>query len=228
MTLSIETQRGLWLVSDPEGDLSYRGNLPGAYGYDQAAHTLRILRAEGLPLVALLPLTLPVSWMVNANATSRTFQAWLRPEGKALWAELETLLPAAFATEDWRALSAEKKQLVQAQVARLTQDGNTNLCAVTKVLALLYPQLVPLMDDAALWFALASGEEPTRADTPSAKPTMFIPMLDWFCEVCAKHESALINIAAAHKLATLDGPQVLDRLLWQHSWGNKDRYKREG
>jgi hypothetical protein len=225
MALSIETLRGLWVVADPEADLVYRGNLPGAFGYDQAAHTLRILRAEGLPIAALLPLALPTSWMVNANATSRSFQAWLRPDGRALWAELEAILPASFAPEDWLALTPAQTTVIEALIGNIVSHGKTNLCAVTKVLALLYPQLVPLMDDAALWFVLAVGEEPTRADNPSASPTQFAPMMDWFCDTCLKHEKELVAIAGAHQVATLDGPQVLDRLLWQHSWGNKDRYK---
>jgi hypothetical protein len=135
-------------------------------------------------------------------------------------------LSADFAPEDWLALPDDQKARVEAQVANLVVHGNTNLCALSKVLVLLYPQLVSLMDDAALWFALASGEEPTRADSPSASASQFVPMMNWFCHAYKLHEPALVSIAGAHKLSVLDGPQVLDRLLWQHSWGNRDRFAR--
>ena len=39
------------------------------------------------------------------------------------------------------------------------------------------------------------------------------------------NEGELIKLAANHKLAVLDAPQVLDRLLWMDAWG--ERYRRK-
>jgi hypothetical protein len=213
----------VWQVRDALADLAFRGALPGASGYDHAAHQLRVLQARGAGVNELLPLVLPTSWMVNAKATSVTFKTWLSPPFVEVWSELALLLPVDAAPETWRDQPMEARDDVLALVRALTTPPGASLAAVTKVLALLRPQLVPLMDDAALWFVLGLGDEPTTADAPSAPADAFLPMLDWFCEAAARHESDLVALARAHQEHVYDAPQVLDRLLWMASWGHRHR-----
>jgi hypothetical protein len=216
-----------WEIPDPSGDLAWRASLPGAFGYDQAAHVLRAVQAQGTPAVELLPVAFPTSWMVNAKATSRTFRAWLTPGPFAAWNALLTSLGASTSQEDWLALGPEPRAVVQAAVTELASVEGASLVAVTKVLALLRPQLVPLMDDAALWFAIDAVPEPTSADKPIAAPALFEPMMDWFAQQSLTHEAGLVDVAAAHELAVLDVPQTLDRLLWVASWGHRLRAPKE-
>ena len=122
--------------------------------------------------------------------------------------------------EEWLAAPAELRESVSAAVTHLAGVGEgAGLAAVTKVLAALRPQLVPLMDDAALWFALESPSRPESAETPSAPSTLFLPMLDWFADAVRLSERALVAVAVRHPDAVLDAAQVLDRLLWVESWG---------
>jgi hypothetical protein len=223
--VEIACTKRAWLVNDPIADLTFRANLPGASGYDHAAHTIRVLRGGGTPCVDLLPLALPTSWMVNAKATSQTFQAWLRPDGLALWARLFELLPSGLGVDGWEGLSPGARSDITQLLQSLVAVKGASLAAITKVLALFRPELIPLMDDAALWWALETVPEPTTADAPSAAVENFVPMLDWFCRSVRAHEDALIALAVAHTEHVYDAPQVLDRLLWVASWGNRLRGK---
>lgn len=226
--MSLALQRAhsqAWDIPDPAGDLAWRASLPGAFGYDQATHVLRAVQAQGTPALELLPVAFPTSWMVNAKATSRTFRAWLTPGPFAAWTALLTSLGESTSHEDWLALGPAPRAEVQAAVSELVAVEGASLAAVTKVLALLRPQLVPLMDDAALWFALDAMPEPATADAPSAPAPLFEPMMDWFAQQSLAQEAALVEVAAAHQLAVLDVPQTLDRLLWVASWGHRLRPK---
>jgi hypothetical protein len=220
---SIETKRGGWLVKNGTADLLFRGKLPGASGYDHAAHALRIARAEGIPCVTLLPLALPTSWMVNAKALSTTFQAWLAPPLLNVWAHVFELLPSSLGVNGWLELPSAKQLALTECLRQLAAPKGASLAAISKVLALFRPELVPLMDDAALWFALDALDEPTSADDPRASVDLFVPMLDWFAHTAREHEPALIALAVAHTEHVYDAPQVLDRLLWVASWGSRGR-----
>lgn len=213
-----------WNIDDAAGKLRWRATLAGASTYDRAANLLRVLQAGGVEAFDLLPLALPASWMVNARATSRAMQRWLSPAKEDAWRALLDGIGADLSLEDWLALSgAEREGCARAVQALATGHDGESLVAVTKVLALLRPQIVPLMDDAALWFALELVAEPQAADRPSASPAAFVPMLDWFARQVITGEKALIELSAQHDLAILDAAQTLDRLLWMESWGNKLR-----
>jgi hypothetical protein len=80
------------------------------------------------------------------------------------------------------------------------------------------------MDDAAVAFAIGAVPTPDK-EQATAGPEAFVPMLDWFAEQVIANEKDLIQLAANHKLAVLDAPQVLDRLLWMDAWG--ERYRRK-
>lgn len=214
-------------IEEAEEKLRWRAGLPGASIYDQAAHLLRVLQTQGVPAVDLLSLAFSSSWYVNSRASSRAMQKWLfSAAGRGAWSALLTSLAFDMSLEDWVSAATGKKEVIAAHVATLATgwEGGT-LVAVTKVLALLRPQLVPLMDDAALWLALGRpGEEPpATADAPKADASLFIPMMDWFASQTLANEESLIAIATNHAPAVLDAPQTLDRLLWVISWGDRLR-----
>jgi hypothetical protein len=216
----VKNAAGEWLFVDADAKLAFRATLPGAYGFDQAAHTLRALQADGVAAIDLLPLALPVTWMVNSKATSRAFRAWLVPPARSLWDALLAQLNVSL--DEWKTLGDER-DAIGMMVTRLAMVEDAGLGAVAKVLGLLRPQLVPLMDDAAVAFAIGAVEAPAE-EKASAGPEVFLPMIDWFAEQVTSAEPVLIELAKRHKQAVLDAPQVLDRMLWMDAWG--ERYRR--
>ena len=93
------------------------------------------------------------------------------------------------------------------------------IAGLSKVLALLCPDTVPLMDDAAIHFALGAVARPDSADTPIAGPEHFVPMLDWFAAAVQAAGPQLRALADDYALAPLSPAQVFDRLLWFETWG---------
>jgi hypothetical protein len=201
-------------LENAEEKLAFRASLPGAFGFDQAAHVLRALQSEGVASADLLPLAFPTSWMVNARATSRAFRRWFGAID--VWTALLEELGPTMSLEQWNGQGTER-------VRELASLEDAGLAAVTKVLALLRPQLVPLMDDAQLSFALGTVPMPADNNQSTAGPEHFAPMMRWFAAEVTARESELIAIAAAHRHAVLDAAQVLDRLLWYEAWGHRHR-----
>lgn len=214
------------VVEDADAKLAWRVSLPGASTYDRAADVLRRLQASGANAVDLLPLAMPTSWMVNAKANSRAMQRWQQKPMLDAWGALLELVAFDMAPDGWLATPADEKEMIGNLVAALASgaDGAT-LTAITKVLALLRPQLVPLMDDAAIAFALGLVPMPETAEKPSAPPSAFVPMLDWFARAVVDNDDALVGVAARHTAVTLDQAQTLDRLLWVESWGKREMPK---
>lgn len=206
-------------LTDGADSLQKRGVLPGAFGYDRAAHLFRTLQAEGSDPVDLLPAAYPTSWMVNSKASSRTFVQWALMEDT--WRRVFEVLKFDRSLDEWKKLGDDDRARVAADVATLASAPGATLVSVTKVLTLLVPQLVPLMDDAAIAWAIGAVPEPTTADEPKAGAEHFLPMMDWFADETTNAETSLIALARDHELAVLDAPQVLDRLLWFESWGRK-------
>jgi hypothetical protein len=83
---------------------------------------------------------------------------------------------------------------------------------VSKVLALLLPAVVPLMPEGACTFLLGDSARGVEA---------FVKIADWFVETTRTHAEAFDAIAASHEEVTLEGAQVLDRLLWFDSEGHR-------
>src|SRR5437868_6046259 len=159
-----------WTILAPQEKLRARGALPGAHVFDHAAHVVRVLQPEGADAIALLPLVMPGSWLVNARGSARVFRAWLSGDPLEAWRTILTTIDDGLGPEGWLDLSASERDVCARAVLALASVGEgAALAEVTKVLALFRPQVVPLMDDAALIFAL--GE---------ASPTLFAPMMDWF------------------------------------------------
>jgi hypothetical protein len=199
--------------------LAARGRLPGAHGYDQAAHAVRLAAARGITAETLLPLLLPTSWMVNAPASSRVFQAWLSPPLLEAWGGLLELLDPGMSAADVAGASEEERRLVSTCVGALAAVPGSSLSAVSKVLALARPAIVPLMDDAAIALALGTLPRTLEKATATASPELFLPMVSWFARAIAANEAELAELARGHEGAVLDAAQVLDRLLWFDSFG---------
>jgi hypothetical protein len=222
-------QRAPWHLGMAHAKLQVRGRLPGAFGFDLAAASYREARRAGLGPAALLPMALPGSWMVNNKVPSPVFYRWLQPHNRELWAQLVELLDGD--GERWLARDEDERTSVETAVRRLAaQDAAARTGAadgpapgtaagLSKVLALLCPDSVPLMDDAAIHFALGTVARPDSADTPSAGPEHFLPMLDWFARAVGSARPALAQLADEYQLAPLSPAQVLDRLLWFETWG---------
>ncbi|MBW2464045.1 MAG: hypothetical protein JRH11_20520, partial [Deltaproteobacteria bacterium] len=189
---------------------------PGAFGYDLAAASFCRARAAGVAPIDLLPAALPASWMVNNKTTSRVFRAWLT---YPLLGHFETLLDQLPVGSDaFIEAGDEVRDALAASVAALAIDGH-GVAAVSKVLALLVPETVPLLDDAAVHLLTGGVAKPETDASPTAGPEHFLPALDAFHAIVREYEAALIAIAKVHQAAPLDAAQVMDRVLWYDSYG---------
>jgi hypothetical protein len=224
-----------WRLCLARAKLQVRGRLPGAFGFDLATDTYRQAQRAGIDPADLVRLALPGSWMVNNKVPSPVFQRWLQPALRPIWSRLVALLEGD--ADTWLARTPAEREQVNLDLRTLAQHdvsarGGTPMsldgpapgtaAGLSKVLALLCPDTVPLMDDAALHFALGAVPRPNAtdiADTPSAGPELFLPMLDWFARAVLDHSPALAALAGAYPYATLSAAQVLDRLLWFETWG---------
>ena len=206
-----------WRIEHATEKLVLRDRLPGANGWDRAAAVFRSVYGSGSRAHLLAP-ALPTSWMVNARATSRVFQRWLAPPLVDHWRTLIT--QTAGGSEAWLAAPESSRASVDEAVRALSIEGQS-ICAISKALALLVPETVPLMDDAAISFLTGAIEMPATADDPRALASLFVPMLDAFAGAVLAAEPQLVEIARAHELVRLDAAQVLDRLLWVDSWGHR-------
>jgi hypothetical protein len=222
----------VWRLCMGRAKLQVRGRLPGAFGFDLAADTYRKARRAGLEPADLVPLALPGSWMVNNKVPSPVFQRWLQPVLRPIWTRLALLLDGDAAA--WLARGQGERAQVEADLRVLAQHDlaarGTALptpdspapgtaAGLSKVLALLCPDTVPLLDDAALHFALGAVPRPDTADTPSADVGLFVPMLDWFARAVLANLPALTTLATSYQHAPFSPAQALDRLLWFETWG---------
>jgi hypothetical protein len=217
MDFEIALAHGTWKIERAAEKLAARDALPGANGWDRAAASFRAVYGNG-PRDGLLAPAFPTSWMVNARATSRVFQRWLAPPLAPHWRTL--LQQTSGGPEAWLALPESGRSAVEEAVTALSIDGQ-GPCAISKALALLVPETVPLMDDAAISFLTGLVPMPATADDPKASSAAFVPMLDAFASAVLAAETSLIAIARAHTAVPLDAAQVLDRLLWVDSWGHR-------
>ena len=205
-----------YTISDGAEKLRRRATLPGAFGYDLAAASFRRARAAGVAPIDLLPAALPASWMVNNKTTSKVFRAWLT---HPLLGHFETLLDQLpVGTDAFLEAGDEVRDALAASVAALAIDGH-GVAAISKVLALLVPETVPLMDDSALHVLTGDVAKPDTDASPTAGPEHFLPALDAFHAMVGECEATLIAIARVHQAAPLDAAQVMDRVLWYDSYG---------
>ena len=203
-----------WTLEDGESKLALRARLPGARVFDQCAQSLRAARGAGLSALERLPLALPASWCVNSPADSRVLRRWVLPPQRDVWVALVELL------EEPRegALDAESRDAVLGAVGALAPEPFA-VEAISKVLALLVPDAVPLMPEPALAF-LFGGAPPRDA-------AAFLAAIEWFRATVVEATGALEGWARSHHEVALSAAQVLDRLLWFDSEGHRV-FERQG
>jgi hypothetical protein len=208
--MQIELPTGTtWQVHDPAKKLAHRAGLPGARLFDLAGTSLRTAKARGLGVSDRFTLALPASWLVNSPAISSVLRRWaVEPHRETCLAMVE-LLEAGPA--EW-ARDATVQDSMRLAIASLGDEPYVTE-ALSKVLALVVPEAVPLMPHPARAFVL--GEDGANA------PDGFARMVDWFARAAIANERALAEIARAHREVELDAAGVLDRLLWFDSEGHR-------
>lgn len=196
----------IWKIEGANEKLTLRATLPGARVFDLAADSLRTARAAGLSTLDRLPLAFPASWCVNSPADSRTFRRWALPPERDVWLALIDVLE-----EPWTGCLDEEASAAIASGIRAIASETHGLEAISKALALLVPEAVPLMPAPARDFVLG-------ASAP-ADPPAFVAMVNWFRGAAEVIRTELASWASEHREVPLTGPQVLDRLLWFDSEG---------
>ncbi|MGO8999324.1 MAG: hypothetical protein ACLQVI_38860 [Polyangiaceae bacterium] len=200
-----------WHVREAAKKLAHRGQLPGARVFDLAGASLRAAKASGVSASDRFTLALPASWLVNSPAISRVLRRWaLEPHRETCLAMIE-LLEAGPA--EW-SRDPGTREAISLGVASLGDEPYVTE-ALSKVLALLVPEAVPLMPPAARAFVLGEGD--ATKDSPDA----FALVVDWFARAVLANEAELAEIARAHVEVEITGAGVLDRLLWFDSEGHR-------
>ncbi len=197
-----------WRIEEANAKLTLRAKLPGARVFDLVVESLRKVRAAGVPAIEQLPLALPASWCVNSPAPSTVFRRWALPPQRDVWLLLIDVL------EEPRTgpLDAESSRAVIAGIRALGPEP-FGVEAISKVLALLVPEVVPLMPAPARTFVLGeSAPQDARA---------FVEMVDWFAAAVEEGGAQLASWAKAHDDVSLSAAQALDRLLWFDSEGHR-------
>ena len=198
-----------WHVRDAGKKLAYRAQLPGARVFDLVATSLRAAKASGLGASDRFTLALPASWLVNSPAISRVLRRWaLEPHRETCLAMIE-LVEAG--PEEW-SRDPGTRDAMRLAIASLGDEAYVTE-ALSKVLALVVPQAVPLMPVAARSFVLGDAEK----DAADA----FARIVDWFARATLAHGADLAEIARAHREVEITGAGALDRLLWFDSEGHR-------
>lgn len=195
-----------WRIEKAVEKLRVRAGLPGARVFDSATEALRKARAAGVPPMDCLALALPASWCVNSPAPSPVLRRWALPPQSEVWMALLEVLEKPRSGP----LDPESREALDIGLRALGAEPFL-VEAVSKVLALLVPDAVPLMPPAARAFALGAGApDDARA---------FLAMVDWFERAVREGAGALGTWAAAHAEVPISAAQALNRLLWFDSEG---------
>jgi len=197
-----------WHLEQGAAKLSMRAKLPGARVFDLASESLRKARSAGLSILDRLPLALPASWCVNSPAPSTVLRRWALPPQREVWLSLVEVLEEPLAGP----LDPESTEAIVAGIGVLGPEP-FGVEAISKVLALLVPDAVPLMPAAARTFVLGEAA-PHGAQA-------FVAMIEWFGGAVKEGETELASWAGAHQEVPLSPAQVLDRLLWFDSEGHR-------
>jgi hypothetical protein len=197
-----------WRIEGASTKLDLRAKLPGARVFDLVADSLRKVRAAGIPTLDRLALALPASWCVNSPAPSTVLRRWALAPQREVWELLIEVL------EEPRSgpLDAESSEAIVSGI-RVLGPEEFGVEAISKVLALLVPDAVPLMPPPARAFVLGeSGHKDARA---------VVEIVDWFRAAVREGGDELASLAKAHAEVPLSGAQALDRLLWFDSEGHR-------
>ncbi len=197
-----------WRIEEANAKLTLRAKLPGARVFDLAAESLRKGRAAGMSVVEQLPSRFPRAGASIARHRRPCFAGGLSPRSATFWPLLIDVL------EEPRTgpLDAESTGAVLAALRALGPEA-FGVEAISKVLALLVPEAVPLMPAPAR--ACGLGE------SAPADASAFVAMVDWFAAAERAGGAELASWAKAHDDVSLSAAQALDRLLWFDSEGHR-------
>src|SRR5688572_7579759 len=171
----LSTVHGEWPVAMPEMKLRLRARLPGASAFDDAAAGLRAAREKGVTADALLAPAFAASWLVNSAIPSPLFQKWLAPPMRTRWSSLVERVEGNSA--NWLERDPAARAEIDEHIAALAAAG-APLGGISKALAVLSLEPVPLMPDAALALVLRAVPTPKEPDAQTAPTKHFGPMMD--------------------------------------------------
>ena len=197
-----------WMLEDTVRKLSLRAGLPGARVYDLCASAQRSAWEKGVSLEDRFALALPASWLVNSPASSAVLRRWALPPARFAWLQLGRALSAdttTFTRGAWKDVARDAWPALGAEPFIVE--------AASKLLALLVPDRVPLMPEAARRFVLG--------DEAGADVSAFIGIVEFFVAASGANLEDLSLVAEHHSEVSLTGAQVLDRLLWFDSEGHR-------
>jgi hypothetical protein len=197
-----------WKIEHVGRKLELRATLPGARVFDLVAQSLRAAKTKGVSAKDRLALALPASWLVNSPANSRVLRRWALPPHCDTCLAFISLLetdPAEWAGDP------ETTTAMNLGLSSLGAEPNVTE-ALSKALALLVPDAVPLMPDAARSFVLGANAKDDR--------DAFARVASWFARTVRAHRAELEDHARAHREVELGPAGVLDRLLWFDSEGH--------
>jgi hypothetical protein len=198
-----------WPLHAAAQKLAYRAQLPGARVYDLVGRGLRAAAGRGVSDVDRLMFALPASWLVNSPAVSKVLRRWaLPPHDETCLALIEVLQSGP---DGW-AEDVGTAESVRLALASLGDEPYVTE-AVSKVMALIVPDVVPLMPGPARAFVLGDAGK----DAPGA----FMRIVEWFARAVIDHRGELEAIALVHRVVELTAGGVLDRLLWFDSEGHR-------
>ena len=146
---------------------------------------------------------------MNSPAISPVLKRWSLPPQHPVWLALIALLDEG--PEMWLADGSPERDADVAGALSALGDEPYVIEAVSKVLAIVAPDVVPLMPLPARAFVLDERAE--------SEPTSFVAMIHLFTSAARTHREALSEIGRACSPAPLGAGQVLDRLLWFDSEG---------
>jgi hypothetical protein len=197
-----------WHIREAGKKLAYRAQLPGARVFDLVAQSLRSAKAGGVCAGDRFTLALPASWLVNSPANSKVLRRWaLDPHREACLALVDVFERGPL---EWSA-DPGTGEGIRLCVASLGDEPYVTE-ALSKVLALVVPEAVPLMPAPARTFVLG---EAARDDRDA-----FGRIVDWFARAAMTNATELARIARGHREVELTAEGVLDRLLWFDSEGH--------
>ncbi len=189
--------------------LALRASLPGAFLFDRAAQALRLARAQAIPLEARLDLAFSASWLVNSPAPSTTLHAWSKSQRDVLCALASRLEGGETLDEMTLGAVAEAVELLASALGERSSQGAE---AVSKLLALVVPEGMPLLPEPACRFLLGEA-------IPERSGARFVACLPVFWAATDALYMDLVDVAKEYPGPPLDAAQVLDRLLWFDSEG---------
>ena len=198
-----------WHVHEAGKKLGYRAQLPGARVFDLVAQSLRVAKARGVEAADRFTLALPASWMVNSPAISKVIRRWALPPHRDTCLALIEVLEGG--PDEWSA-DPETAQALRLGIASLGTEPYVTE-ALSKVLALVVTDAVPLMPPRARAFVLG--------DAAKDGPDAFGRIAEWFARAALAHRAELEAVAREHLEVVLTGAGVLDRLLWFDSEGHQ-------